>query len=67
MAEAQGDYRDRPSGIVSEVAAGLTRLADEHPDAVVVRNQVGNLVFLRPEDGSEWGWINVLTGEWEYF
>jgi len=45
---------------------GLTDLDTKHPDAKIVRNSIGNLVFLKP-DGSEWGFIDVQHGSWTYF
>lgn len=45
-----------------ELPRQLYDLAGRHPNATVVRNDVGNLSILNA-DGSHVGWIDVLTGE----
>ncbi len=51
---------------VHRLVTGLADLDARHPDATLVRNSVGNLVFQKP-DGSQWGFIDVLHGTWTYF
>jgi hypothetical protein len=55
-----------PHGLLQAVADGLADCSQQHPDAHIVRNIVGNIVFLHP-DGTDWGYVDVMTGEWAYF
>jgi hypothetical protein len=67
-------HRDFPGGRVitlTHLAEGYERLqaqlrdlAQTHPGAGVVRNDVGNLAVL-DADGTYIGWIDTLTGEVE--
>lgn len=48
------------------LVAALPAVIQQHPTALVVRGQVGNLsVVVENPDGTldSWGWINVRTGE----
>jgi hypothetical protein len=49
-----------------QVADGIAEIAARHPDAEVIRNDVGNVCFLT-QTGELWGYVNVRTGEWAYF
>ena len=46
-----------------QAAARLRTTAERIPGAFVIRNQVGNLGIIRPDDGSYVGFVDVLTGE----
>ena len=56
---------ERTERTVHNLVTGLADLDVKHPDATLVRNSVGNLVFQTP-DGRV-GFIDVLHGTWSYF
>lgn len=47
------------------VAATLDSIAEQHPDLMVVRNEVGNLALLL--DREYVGYVNLFGGEVRFF
>jgi hypothetical protein len=45
----------------AQLLAGAQAVADRAPDAVLVKNQVGNLAIVR--DGEMIGWLDLRYGE----
>ena len=50
-----------PDMTPAQLLAGAQAVADRAPDAVLVKNQVGNLAIVR--DGENIGWLDLRYGE----
>ena len=49
-----------PDMTPAQLLAGAQAVTDRAPDAVLVKNQVGNLTVVR--DGEMIGWLNLRDG-----
>jgi hypothetical protein len=50
-----------PDMTPAQLVAGAQEVAERAPDAVLVKNQVGNLTIIR--DGEMIGWLDLRYGE----